>query len=1470
MTKTTNPVYPCHKGHDNVIHVPLNQPGEYVMFPSNTYHRGYYNSTIQKTFFTAQLFAEYKSSDDIHVSRNDNSQFYQLKHVLPCKLTALSNDLRYYWDIHYPASEYSPPDQYKLVDIDISSNRVVDKATFCNARPFLNDLVTMFEFLHPNLDFQLVWFIRKRDDGDGFQSWHKDLINNAKTAITIVVNVGSYPLESDTDDSTSISSSAYSNPEEAERVNAQYFLALENNRNLDRAREFYKNCRKIRDVLGSTMSPLDIALELDIFTRRLHNPCRGQYEDESAFNNQICDLLGIKEDKRCNLPPFILGEWFVMHSVYIMDPHFHSENIKKASIIEEHLIARRSRIVVASPDDDNAVEHNDEIRENVSDKKSNVDSGHNDEIGDEVVDDKSNLDGGNHDVIGDTLCDEKSNVDPGINDDIDYDVADDPFNVDGNTNDDIGDVVGNVTIPTREVETLSTMTAAIPATGTATLTANIAIPTAVPTLPGWKPNTWVCHKCYAEINERLKRCGNCKAWKNGLRQKKRTVPDSPPPDKGDPKKKLSRNKGRTKKKSIDSGMSAVVEVPIGGSTQDVSPYMSSPVGDIVGPTDDMSMSLNSISTVSNALGFNLEDGDDNTVTRVMHDEKVLRLQEEDDNYMGDGGTSDAEGEGYDIVEGFRDNMKAAHEDRLMNGEDDVEEGLEDTEDNATSCLVTDNDRRSILSSLYGAPPGWKPPAPEDGWTPPSLKPNELPFDEVDNPGQWSKYTFRAVFEKQDKRSTGKYLHHAMPSGAVPIPEDPITKKRVHGGYEFFYQGWKHPNPTKFNCRLGSDMNTVFPEGREVQLDAVYLKKMGLTKKRMEDCDALFFYQLLVPIANPAFSGIKDDMRMGYYEEVANNTNQYAYGFKQRGGTRGHSFFPVVAEELVIWDGIVIRNLSDNIGDCWLKNQSNTYDREVAESMRFRRWIDIKTCMKQNVYFQEKKRDDEGYDPTQKYRLIWDVICHNMNQMILVGGLDLTGDETSWPNSSYADVHSNLIGKKTDKGGQHVLLLDARRRYMYAWTPRHSFFPKNKDFTALGPAEIVRLVEIIEPLMVGAHKEEGDTRRQIFHEPVHITMDNYFSGDNILKYLGERGYKATMTCRRDRLPEGVPKTAFHFMKGVKVDHRTRVARFEQPVVAVKHVTHPTGSGKKDYTLTHVSFQSTGGTNISSVNALSENVLYVKERKKGRGEQQRRWAIEMCNARDLYLKNYSAVDKIDQALINWRVTYRSWRWWHAPMRHGKAIAMSMAYQIYLQCAEGGVDPEWKVRPVSGPMFKHKMSLQMVTYKAKNLRYPGDEKMRGSTQTGKRYRGTNDDGVAIVTLDNNTKRVHYDKYLDMKMPKERLKKSRLCSDNMTLLKEHINSMVCKHKAKCQYCGKLTFMVCTLCGVHVCFKDSTNQTSLSCVLHYHDDDYYGIGMEDRRRLFGVPERDYKKPSAKEISENRTYMQGLRRRYQEALENMK
>ncbi len=177
--------------------------------------------------------------------------------------------------------------------------------------------------------------------------------------------------------------------------------------------------------------------------------------------------------------------------------------------------------------------------------------------------------------------------------------------------------------------------------------------------------------------------------------------------------------------------------------------------------------------------------------------------------------------------------------------------------------------------------------------------------------------------------------------------------------------------------------------------------------------------------------------MGYYEDVARNTNIYAFGVKNRGGIRGHVFCLTTAEELLVWDGIVCRNINTNIAESWMMNQSNTLDQEIMEAMHFRQWLDIKACLKQNEFWTEKKRIDEGYDPAQKYRLVWNVITHNMNQLIDKGGLDLTLDETTWPNSSYADIQGRLQGKKTNKGGQHVLLLDSKRRYICAWTPRHN-------------------------------------------------------------------------------------------------------------------------------------------------------------------------------------------------------------------------------------------------------------------------------------------------------------------------------------------------------------------------------------------------------------------------------------------------
>jgi hypothetical protein len=192
------------------------------------------------------------------------------------------------------------------------------------------------------------------------------------------------------------------------------------------------------------------------------------------------------------------------------------------------------------------------------------------------------------------------------------------------------------------------------------------------------------------------------------------------------------------------------------------------------------------------------------------------------------------------------------------------------------------------------------------------------------------------------------------------------------------------------------------------------------------------------------------------------------------------------------------------------------------------------------FWEEKKKTDEGYDPTQKYCLVWDVMTHSMNQLIDKGGLDLTLDETTWPNSSYADIQGPLPGKKTDKGGQHVLLLDSKRQYIYAWTPRHKFFEVVHPFTAIGSAEVKCLVDNITPLVVGATQDPTD-KKSNYSASVSILQWATFSV--VMRYcviLGGGGWKGTMTCRCDLLPKAVPKKYFNFVKAAPVNTRSKVA------------------------------------------------------------------------------------------------------------------------------------------------------------------------------------------------------------------------------------------------------------------------------------------------------------------------------------------
>ena len=97
------------------------------------------------------------------------------------------------------------------------------------------------------------------------------------------------------------------------------------------------------------------------------------------------------------------------------------------------------------------------------------------------------------------------------------------------------------------------------------------------------------------------------------------------------------------------------------------------------------------------------------------------------------------------------------------------------------------------------------------------------------------------------------------------------------------------------------------KGKAVNI-SMYWKNIGLTTTKMNKEDALFFYHLVLPICNPDKSGIKGYLRLSSYHQVLQYTNYYAYiELGLSGQQYGHSYDPVTIEELLHFDGVVVRD-----------------------------------------------------------------------------------------------------------------------------------------------------------------------------------------------------------------------------------------------------------------------------------------------------------------------------------------------------------------------------------------------------------------------------------------------------------------------------------------------------------------------------------------------------------------------------------
>ena len=198
----------------------------------------------------------------------------------------------------------------------------------------------------------------------------------------------------------------------------------------------------------------------------------------------------------------------------------------------------------------------------------------------------------------------------------------------------------------------------------------------------------------------------------------------------------------------------------------------------------------------------------------------------------------------------------------------------------------------------------------------------------------------------------------------------------------------------------------------------------------------------------------------------------------------------------------------------------------------------------------------------------------------------------------------------------------------------------------------------------------------------------------------------------------------------------------------------------------------------------------------------------------------------------VNFVSWKYWHSPMNHCKSMACVSEYEMYLECAEGGLNPDWKLSKdeiVSFRDFRLQQSEQMCKYRPSNLLYPGDGKFRQSTQQKKKRRGQASRSVGAAGYEVSA--------ADLQ---EAISSGRLCSQDFDELRKHVESVCRKeNKSKCAVCGKKTHYCCKLCNMQVCFIAHGSYVGGKCLMDLHDVKCYGLLRAD-----APVQKNWKEPS--------------------------
>ena len=877
---------------------------------------------------------------------------------------------------------------------------------------------------------------------------------------------------------------------------------------------------------------------------------------------------------------------------------------------------------------------------------------------------------------------------------------------------------------------------------------------------------------------------------------------------------------------------------------------------------------------------------------------------------------------------------------------------------------------------------------KDGTVQPELKlpeippeyepPNEFPFEDIDNPGGWNDYIYYPKYSKDNQ-----YTYHRLPAGTTPVPGS--GPRRKHKGWWFHYVAWNGDDPSStdaprapsapatppplaprrptrqsqsqdpdrtsaatatveeeediedipdFSRRFATTKN-VFPEQRRGSLDAEKLRYHGLNKEKMEKLSALFFYELLLPCHIP--EKMPDgfvDTRKNYYNYVASQSYTY-HGQSYKGGY-GHRPSGIFLEDVLTFDGILYLHGALGAKHCikkrWDKS-SAFFQADIAKSgMSWYRWCEVKRNMKLcDNAIEEAKRSSDNFNPSYKFDLIYECLIHNLKQFTKRACQDIVIDESTWPYYGFGPFVEYLVGKMVSRGGQTVLMSDADRLRPRGFIHRRKSYATSDKFKTKGMSEVFYLIsKYVLPLI-------GNEKGKLWSYGPHLTVDNYFNGDEILDWMGENGLGMIGTIARNRLPkvyddngkrDGIASKYFH-KESTAGNPRARHARYANPITLVKTVpaqcvfapgtplkmdsyegevvsydndsekykVHYPGVGTKEathdelkrcllipeskaetlevtkpYRRVHCSFQSTGPCNIGSVNSIPVSYGYVSPRERGKGSNKRKWGIEMNHSRELYLNSYGRIDQTDAMIARTDIKYTSHKYYHAAVNHAKALVIATAYDMYKECAEGNLDPEWKLpkkKVKSFNEFQQRLGKQLLRYRAHKGELMGDEELRGTKQASIDKRGK---GIRVTPSPQPRHRERGRSqpwrspftgrllnYCSLASVSRAQINKRLCM-SLSDYERHVISKITSTERRCFMCGDLCYTRCGICKdkggkcVPLCAKQTASQKK-TCYLDYHNPDMFALGREDKNGIRSELKSEWSPPTLEQKKDNAAYI---------------